>query len=266
MLERLFNPSRIAVFELFGAIGSPSRTAEYVRSLYSLADNSTVRAVILDIDSPGGSAAASDYLYSSVKKLAEKKPVVAFIRGAGASGAYMVSCAATTIVALPTAIVGSIGAISARPLLYELLHRLGIKVSITKSGRLKDMWSPLREPTKEEREKEQALLDEIYAHFIDAVAKGRDMSEEHVRRLATGEVFTATKAKELGLVDALGDLDTAIEAAMELGGVPRRITYVRPRRGLRALLMSRLMNSFVEELSAQLDHSLRGRIDYSRFS
>jgi protease-4 len=264
MLGRLFNPTRIAVFELFGAIGSPSRTAEYVRSLQALAENATVRAVILDIDSPGGSATASDYLHSSVKKLAEKKPVIAFIRGAGASGAYMVSCAATKIVALPTALVGSIGAISARPLLYELLHRLGIKVSITKSGRLKDMWSPLREPTKEERQKEQALLDEIHAHFIDAVAKGRDMSEEHVRRLATGEIFTATKAKELGLIDALGDLDTAIETAMQLGRVPRRITYVRPRRGLRALLMSRAMNSFVEELSAQLDHSLRGRIDYSR--
>jgi protease-4 len=264
VLGRLFNPQRIAVFELFGAIGSPSRTAEYVRSLHFLAQNRAVRAVILDIDSPGGSAAASDYLYRSVKKLAAKKPVVAFIRGSGASGAYMVSCAATRIVAVPTAIVGSIGAVSVRPLLYELLHRLGIKVSITKSGRLKDMWSPLREPTKEEQEKEQALLDELYDHFIDAVAGGRDMSEERVRRLATGEVFTATKAKELGLVDTLGDLDTAVEAAMELGRVPRRVTYVRPRRGLRALLMSRLMSGFVEELSAQLDQGLRGRIDYRR--
>lgn len=265
MLGRLFNPQRIAVFELFGAIGSPSRTAEYVRSLRSLADNAAVRAVILDIDSPGGSATASDYLYRSVRKLAEKKPVIAFIRGAGASGAYMVSCAATKIVAVPTALVGSIGAISARPLLYELLHRLGVRVSVTKSGRLKDMWSPLREPTKEEREKEQALLDELYDHFVAAVAKGRDMSEERVRKLATGEVFTATKAKELGLVDELGDLDAAIELAMQLGKVPRRVTYVRPRRGLRAVLMSRMMSGFVEELSAQVDHAFRGRIDYSRF-
>ena len=176
-------------------IGAPARTVEHIRLLQSLRENDSIRSVVIDIDSPGGTVAASDYLYRSVRKLAEKKPVVAFIRGTGASGGYMVSCAATKIVALPTALVGSIGVISVRPLVYELLDRVGVRMSVTKSGRLKDMWSVFREPTKEEQEREQALLDEFYERFIRVVSDGRRLSPEQVRALATGEVFTAVRAQ-----------------------------------------------------------------------
>jgi protease-4 len=260
----LFSSPRIAVVELFGVLGSPSRTAEYVRILESLRQNSRIRAVVLDIDSPGGSVASSDYLHRAVTKLAAKKPVVAFIRGTGASGGYMVSCAATKVVALPTAIVGSIGAISIRPLLYELLAKLGIRMLVTKSGRLKDMWSAFREPTEEEREKEQGLLDEFYERFLETVSRGRRLPLDQVRSVATGEVFTASRAHELGLVDELGDLDSAIDAAAELGKVSRRVRYVRPRRGLRSWLMARFAASFIDELSIRVERSLRRHIDYGR--
>ena len=262
MLSRWLNPERIAVVEVSGALGSAVRTAEFVRIFRSLEENARVRAVVVDIDSPGGSVSASDYLHRALARVSARKPVVAFIRGMGASGAYLLSCAATKIVAIPSALVGSIGVISIRPLLYEFMRRYGIGVSITKSGRLKDMWYPFREPTEEEKQKEQALLDEFYERFVSTVAEARNLDPEKARALATGEVFSAGQAKEASLVDELGDLERAIEIAMELGKVPRRLAYVRPRRGLRAILFQRMASAFVEEVSAAVEQGLRGRIDY----
>jgi protease-4 len=260
----LFSFPRIAVVELYGMLGQPQRTAEQIRLLQSLRENDSVRAVVIDIDSGGGTVAASDYLHRSVKKLVEKKPVIAFVRGTAASGGYMVGCASSKIVALPTAIVGSIGVISIRPLVYDMLGKLGVHVAVTKSGRLKDMWSPFRESTEEEREREQALLDEFYEQFISVVAEGRKLPAEQVRSLATGEIFTAVRGKEAGLVDELGDLDSAIDLAAEMSQAPRRVRYVRPRRGLRALLMSRMAAAMVEEVSIKLEQVLQRRIEYRK--
>jgi protease-4 len=262
MLGRFRNPPRIAVVEVFGALGSPERTSRQAAVLRALAKNPATRAVVLDIDSPGGTVTASDYLHRSVEKLAEEKPAIAFIRGTGASGAYLAACAATRIVALPTAIVGSIGAISVRPLLYDFLQRIGVRVSVTKSGRLKDMWSMLREPTQEERRKEQALLDEFYDYLLRTVARKRHLGPDTMGIVGTGEIFSGERAYEMGLVDVLGDFDTAVELAMQLGKAPRRVVYARPRRGLRALLASRLAASFVEEFSVQIERGLRGHVDF----
>lgn len=262
VLGSLRDSGRIAVVEMFGALGSTVRTVEFVRAFRRLEESARIRAVVVDIDSPGGSVAAADYLHRALARVSAKKPVVAFIRGTGASGGYLLSCAATKIVALPSAMVGSIGVISIRPLLYDLMRKWGIRVSVTKSGRLKDMWSFFREPTPEEREKEQALLDEFYERFISIVAESRKLPLEKARGIATGEVFSAGKAREMGLVDELGDLDTAIDIAMELGEVPRRISYVRPRRGLRERLLSQVMVALVEEVSTAIERGMRGRIDY----
>jgi protease-4 len=259
-----FHSPKIAITELFGVLGAPSRMVENVRLFQSLRENDSVKSVVIDVDSPGGTVAASDYLHRSVRKLAEKKPVVAFIRGTGASGGYMVACGATKIVALPTAMVGSIGVISVRPLVYELLDKVGVRMSVTKSGRLKDMWSAFRESTEEEKQREQALLDEFYETFIRVVAEGRKLPPDDVRALATGEVFTAARAKEMKLLDELGDLDSAIDAAAELAKTPRKVRYFRPKRNLRSLLMSRFASALVEEVSVRLEQSLRPRIDYRR--
>src|SRR4030042_658003 len=191
----------------------------------------------------------------------ERIAVVAFTRGMGASGAYLLGCAATRIVAIPSALVGSIGVISIRPLLYEFLGRYGIGVSVTKSGRLKGMWYPFREPTEEEKQKEQALLDEFYEQFVSTVARSRNLDPERVRALATGEGFSATQAKEASLIDELGDLETAIEMDRELGNVPRRLASVRPRRGRRTILFQRMAGALVEEVAAVMEQGLRGRID-----
>lgn len=252
------NPARIAVTELFGAIGSPARTTEYVRMFRALEENERVRAVVIDIDSPGGSAGPSEYIYRAVAKTAKKKPVIAFVRGMGASGAYMVACGATKVVAIPTALVGSIGVISMRPMLYEMLERIGVRVEITKAGRLKDMFSLFREPTEEERTKEQALLDSFYERFVDLVSEARGMPSERVRSVATGELFTATQAREHGLIDELGDLDTAIDLAQSLAELPgRKVTYVKPHRGLRDRLLNNTAVGLVEAVAFAVEGRLR---------
>lgn len=243
---------RIAVVEVFGLLAGPRRTGDYVRLLSALADDRRVGAVVLDIDSPGGTATAADYLYGVAAKLAQRKPLIAFIRGHGTSGAYLLACAAHTIVAFPSAIVGSIGALSVRPVLGELLQRLGVRVLVTKSGPFKDMGLVFREPSEEERRKEQELIDSFFQRFLELVTQARHLEQAQVQPYATGEVFTAGRSRELGLVDELGDLDRAIDLAAERGQLPRRVSYLRPRRPLAERLFSPVMASLAEGLEGLL--------------
>ena len=182
----LLRRQKIAVVELFGTIGGSIKSPVMERVFSAVRMDKNTRALVLDIDSPGGAVTASDYLYRSVCKIADEKPVVANIRGVGASGAYMVSCAAHRIVATPGSIVGSIGVISIRPVLQELLERLGVRVNVSKSGPYKDMGAPWRDATPEESRKMQGLIDESYDTFVSVVASARKMDEEAVRGLATG--------------------------------------------------------------------------------
>jgi protease-4 len=253
---------RIGIVELFGVMGATIRSPDYGRMFSALRDDTRVRAMVVDIDSPGGSAAAAEQIHLGIAKVAAKKPVIAFIRGSGLSGGYLASCAATKVVAIPTALVGSIGVISIRPVVSELLQRLGVKVFVTKAGTFKDMFQPFREPTDEEQKKLQTLMDEYYDWFVDAVARSRRLQPKKVRSLATGEMFTARKAKELGLVDELGDLDTAIDMATELGRVPRRLAYLRPRRAILERLVGRVASGLVEEVAAEAERRLLSRIEF----
>jgi len=253
---------RIGVVELFGVLGTTIRGPDYGRMLSTLRDDTRVKAVVVDIDSPGGSAAAAEQIHLDIAKVAAKKPVIAFIRGSGLSGGYLASCAATKVVAIPTAVVGSIGVISIRPVVSELLQRLGVKVFVTKAGTFKDMFQPFRDPTDEEQKKLQTLMDEYYDWFVDAVARSRRLQPKKVRSLATGEMFTARKAKELGLVDELGDLDTAIDMATELGRVPRRLAYLRPRRAILERLVGRVAGGLVQEVAAEAERRLFTRIEF----
>lgn len=261
MLDRILNinPERIAVAEFFGAIGSPEKTTSFVRMLKAIEENKRVKALVIDIDSPGGGAGASEQIHSSIKKVAKQKPVVGFVRGTAASGGYMAACACTKIVSLPMGIVGSIGVISMRPMLYDMLEKIGVRMDVTKAGRLKDMFSNFREPTDEERQKEQALLDSIYGQFVDMVAEARSMPPERVRELATGEIYTAETAKSLGLIDELGDLDGAIDLAQKLAGLSeRKVTFIRPHKSLRERLLSGTSTGVVDSLAWAVEGKLGG--------
>ena len=151
--------SGVAVVEMHGVIGSQIRTATYTRIFETVARSKSYRALLLDIDSPGGSASASETLHRSIERVAEVKPVLAYVRGIGASGGYYLCCAASQVFTLPTAMVGSIGVLYLRPVIEQLLGRAGVEFSIFKGGKYKDMTGFWRSPTSEEAERLQGLID-----------------------------------------------------------------------------------------------------------
>lgn len=264
MAMRLWLPggTGIGVMELFGAITGTRKLKEYTGTIDGLKNSRRFKAVIINVDSPGGLATASDGLYCAVSRLSGTKPVVAFVSGACASGAYLASCAATKIVVLPTAVVGSIGVLSVRPILQSLLDRIGVHVSVTKSGRLKDMGSFYRDPTEEEKNKEEELIAGFYDYFVSVVARGRKMDEDKVRELGTGEVFLGEKARALGLVDEIGDFDFAVDLAADLGKVTRRVVHIRRRPSLPERLFLRFADTMLQETVAEAEGLLHRRIYY----
>jgi|Deesub1362A_J573_1020465.scaffolds.fasta_scaffold00215_54 protease-4 len=184
------------------------------------ADAPHIRAVVLRLNSPGGSAAASQEISEAVLYLRESgKRVVASMGDVSASGAYWIAAHADHIVANPATITGSIGVIIQTYQLTGLYRILGIETETYKSGPLKDMGAPDREPTPEERAIFQGMVDDIYEQFVAVVARGRGLPEAQVRELADGRIFTGRQAYELGLVDELGGFQDAVRAAAELSGL-----------------------------------------------
>jgi protease IV len=247
---------RVAVLRLYGPILGAGRTAEWIELARRVRESRRVPAVVLDIDSPGGSAAGSDDMFLALARLAAKKPLVAAIRGTGASGAYLAAVAARRIVANPTAIVGSIGVIAAGPRLPGLMDRIGVTVTEHRAGQLKGMGMPWREESKEEAAKEQAIVDAIYESFISRVARARILPEGRVRELATGEVWLGSQALDLGLVDEIGDLERAIEIAAEMANVPAKASSIRIPRPF----VSRLLDRFASRVAVSLADEIETRL------
>jgi len=252
--------NRVAIIRLYGTISGGERTADWIELVRRVRESKKVPAVVLDVDSPGGSAAASDNMYVALQKLADKKPQVAAIRGAGASGSYLAAVAAKRIVASPTSVVGSIGVINVAPRLPRLLERAGISVSEHTAGSLKGMGAPWREESEPEAQKEQQLVDEIYDAFVERVATARGLTPERVRELATGEVWLGTKAVELGLVDEVGDLEHAVEIAAEMAGVPAKAAPVRLPRPFFSRIAERFATSISQSVADELEARLSSRL------
>lgn len=210
--------------------GTTAATPESLIKQLRAADNDNkVASVLLRIDSPGGSAAASQEVYAEVKRM--KKPVVVSIADIGASGAYYIACGADEIMASRASAVGSIGVIMQVANLQELYSKIGVKYQTIKQGKYKDMGSSDRPLTAEEI----AVLDkeskEVYDQFIGDVAASRKISEEKVRELATGQVWNGSTAKELGLIDSIGNYRDAVGRAAKLGkitGEPNVLSYDQP--------------------------------------
>ena len=239
MLFRIRRRSSVAIVEIHGVIGNHVKTPEFSRLIDSVAGNQRLKALLLDIDSPGGSATGSGVLYRAIQRVAEEKPVYAYVRGMGASGGYYLACAASKVYALPTALVGSIGVIYLRPVLEQLLSKVGVDFSVYKSGEFKDMTGFWRSPTDRESEKFQELINEIFDNFVAVVAEGRSLDEAKVREIATGEIMTAQKGIRQGLVDEIGDFKDALEAAAEAGGCKPTPRWIRPSRSLSQRIFAR---------------------------
>jgi protease-4 len=214
----------------------------------------TVKAIVFRIESSGGEIEPCQEILLEIERVKETKKIVVSMGGMAASGGYYISTQADKIVALPTTQTGSIGVISYSVNVKELLDKLGIQIETFKGGKYKDMYWGLRELTPEEEAIMQGMVDEYYEQFIDVVAEGRGLSKEEVRNLATGQLYSGTKAKELGLVDELGDLDTAINLAADLAGVEAPIVEYYKQPGLIERLLSGLVNAIqtrISGLSAQ---------------
>ena len=236
---RIRRRSSVAIVEIHGIIGNHVKIPEFSRLIDSVAGNQRLKALLLDIDSPGGSATGSEVLYRAIQRVAEEKPVYAYVRGMGASGGYYLACAASKVYALPTALVGSIGVIYLRPVLEQLLSKVGVDFSVYKSGEFKDMTGFWRSPTDRESEKFQELINEIFDNFVAVVAEGRSLDEAKVREIATGEIMTAQKGIRQGLVDEIGDFKDALEAAAEAGGCKPTPRWIRPSRSLSQRIFAR---------------------------
>jgi protease-4 len=190
---------------------------EIISQLDEAESNPDVKAILIRVNSPGGSAAASQEIYEELKKV--EKPVVVSVSETCASGAYYISAAADSIIANRSSSVGSIGVIMQIPNFEGLFEQLGIEYVTIKQGEFKDVGSPDRPITEEEASMLEAQLKEIYEQFISDVADSRGMEISEVRELATGWVYLGTEALDLGLIDQIGNYKDAIEAAAELGGI-----------------------------------------------
>ena len=254
---------KIAVIPLSGTITTGGSllfpgstiTPGLVRDYLTKAEKDTaVKAIVFHIESPGGEIAPCQEILWEIERVKEAKPIVVSMGGTAASGGYYISTQADKIVALPTTMTGSIGVISQVINVEGLLEKLGIRVETFKGGKYKDMYSGFREMTPEEEEIMQGMIDEYYEHFVDVVAEGRGLGKEEVRNLATGQIYTGTAAKELGLVDELGGLDTAIDLATELAGIEAPIVeyYQPPRLTIRSLIgFANAIQTRILGLSAQ---------------
>jgi protease-4 len=205
----------VGVVELTGEI----RDAEpLIESLETLRKDTSVVAVVLRIDSPGGAVAPSQEISDEVVRVRETKPVIASLGNIAASGGYYIAAAADTIVAAPGTLTGSIGVIMEFRNLQTLAEKIGVTQSIVKSGLYKDIGQPLRPMTTDERALLQGMVDDVYGQFVDAVATGRKLEPARVRELADGRLYSGAQAKTVGLVDELGGFSSAVKLAWEKGG------------------------------------------------
>ena len=226
---------KIGVVDLEGVILTPKQV---VSQLKKFGDDSSVKAIILHINSPGGGVAASEEIYKEVRRIRDekKKRIVASIETVGASGAYYVASATNKIYADKGSIVGSIGVIAEWVNYGELLRWAKLKDITMKAGEFKDTGSPTREMTPAEHQYLQSLIDNMHTQFIQAVAQGRHAKEDEIRSIANGKVWTGEQAYSMKLVDQIADFESAVKDTAKSVGISGEPTLVKPPKERRSAL------------------------------
>ena len=219
----LFSGDGVGVLQIDGAIDD---SHEVLAEMKRLKEMPWVKAIVVRIDSPGGAVGPSQEIHDEVVKLAKKKTVVCSLGNLAASGGFYIAVACPKIVSAPGTLTGSIGVISQFPNVKGLAERFSFKMETVKSGKLKDAGNPFRDMTPEDRAYWQSLIDRVYGQFLAAVVEGRGLDEADVRKVADGRVITGAEAKDLGLVDALGNFYDAVDLAKKeakLSGEPHLV-------------------------------------------
>lgn len=219
---------KIALVRIEGLLVNAERVVE---ELKDFADDSSIKAIVVRIDSPGGGVVVSQEIYNAVNNARkEGKKVIVSMGTVAASGGYYVAAAADRIVANPGTLTGSIGVKMEFASIEKLLEKIGVKGMVVKAGEFKDVGSPFRDMSEQEKKILQDVIDDVHSQFIKAVAEGRNMQEADVRAIADGRIFTGRQALDLRLVDQLGDLEDSIRIAGELVGIKGKPRVVETRR------------------------------------
>lgn len=224
----LVGKERIALIRIEGPILDSRATVD---ELETYGDDPLVKAIVLRLDTPGGGVAPSQEIYNAVKRvrLDKQKTVVASMGNVAASGGYYIAVASDRILANPGSLTGSIGVVMQLANLENLMNKIGVKNIVIKSGRYKDVGSPFRMMREEDRHLLQSVLDDAHRQFIEAVAAGRSLDAADVEALADGRIFTGQQAKDVLLVDELGDLTDAVKLAADMSGLQSPPVVETPR-------------------------------------
>jgi protease-4 len=225
---------RVGLIEIVGDIESSEGVVDQLEHMRL---DSSVRAVVVRLDSPGGGVGASQEIYEAVRKVRDAdKPVIASMGGVAASGAYYIACAADSIVANPGTLTGSIGVIMSFPNTEELFRKVGVRFEVVKTGKFKDIGSLSRPMTAEEKELLQTVLSNVYEQFVSAISEGRGLERRDILPYADGRIFSGDQAMAYGFVDRLGDLNDAIQLAAAMADIKGRPVVVRKERRRVSLL------------------------------
>jgi protease-4 len=225
--------SKFSFNEKVGVIsieGTISQSRKITSQLAKFRKDNKIKAIVLRIDSPGGQVGPTQEIFREIQKIVQSKKVIASLGSVAASGGYYIAAAADKIVAAPGTITGSIGVIMQFIRIEDLLKKIGIDFETLKSGEFKDIGSPGRELTERDREILNAVIQDIQRQFVEGVAIGRNLDLEKVRQIADGRIFSGAQARELGLVDELGNFEDAVEIAKELAGIKGEVTLVYPEK------------------------------------
>jgi protease-4 len=250
--------NKIGVIPINGVIRDADAITE---QLVAFRENQQIKAIILRINSPGGGVGPSQEIYGETRRTIKTKRVVASLGSVAASGGYYVASAADSIVANPGTLTGSIGVLMEFMRVEELLKKIGVEMHVIKSGEFKDIGSPSRKMTREEREMLTSLLEDIRNQFVTAVSQGRKMPEEKVLDLADGRIFSGREAKRLGLVDSLGNFQDAVNVAKRMAHIRGKVRLVYPVKKRRSFLWDLLFKDLLNALMYRLDRP-SGLLEY----
>ena len=220
---------KIGVIEIRGVI---TQSFGIIEELQQYNEDERVKAIILRIDSPGGGVGPSQEIYREIQKIrsGKRKKIITSMGSVAASGGYYIASASDLIIANPGTITGSIGVLMEFTNIEELFKKIGIKGVVLKSGEHKDIGSPFREMTPEEKKLIQSVIDNVHQQFIQAVMEGRNLERSKVIEVADGRILTGEQAKKLGLVDQLGNLQDAIDTAARMAGIEGKPVVLYPKR------------------------------------
>jgi protease-4 len=247
---------KVAVLPINGLIIDSEEPIEHFKDFVK---DDSVKAIVLRINTPGGGVGPSQEIYEEVRKVRGKKVIVVSMGAVAASGGYLIACA-DKIFANPGTITGSIGVIMKFVNVEDLVGKIGLKGFVVKSGEFKDIGSPIRKMKPEERRLIQSVIDNVHSQFVDSVAEGRKLARDDVLAIADGRIFSGEQAKELGLVDRLGNLEDAVAEAgkmAQIEGEPRVVTPPKKKFSIFELLRDEAERIIYEKLSRT-----RIRLDY----